>query len=111
MCDLCEFNELVIGGIIFQHKLIHKLTWKSPDGNTESQINHILINGKWQCSLQDVRTRRHADTGSDHSLVGAVLALKLKRHADTRSDHSLVGAVLALKLRRHADTRSDHSLW
>ena len=46
MCDLCEFNDLVIGGIIFQHKLIHKLTWKSPGGNTESQINHILINGK-----------------------------------------------------------------
>ena len=47
-----------------------------------------------------LKLRRHADTGSDHSLVGAVLALKLRRHADTGSDHSLVGAVLALKLRR-----------
>ena len=79
MCDHCEFNDLVIGGIIFQHKLIHKLTWKSPDDKTESQIDHILINGKWQHSLQDVRTKRHADTESDHSLVVAVLALKLRR--------------------------------
>ena len=79
MCDQCEFNDLVIGGTIFQHKLIHKLTWKSSDGKTESQINHILINGKWRRSLQDVRTKRHADSGSDHSLVVAVLALKLRR--------------------------------
>ena len=47
MHDLCEFNDLVIGGTILQYKLIHKLTWKSPDGNTESQIDHIFINGKW----------------------------------------------------------------
>ena len=65
MCDLCEFNDLLIGGTIFQHKLIHKLTWKSPDDKTESQIDHILINGKWRRSLQDVRTKRHADTGCD----------------------------------------------
>ena len=31
----------------------------------KSQIDHILINGKWRRSLQDVRTKRHADTGCD----------------------------------------------
>ena len=77
MCDQCEFNDLVFGGTIFQHKLIHRLTWKSPEAKTESQIDHILINGKWRRSLQDVRTKRHADTGSDHVVV--VLALKLRR--------------------------------
>ena len=72
MCDLCEFNIFIIGGTIFQHKLMHKLTWKYPDGKTESQIDHIFINGKWRRSLQDVRTKRHADTGGDYSLVVAV---------------------------------------
>ena len=79
MCDQCEFNDLVFGGTIFQHKLIRWLTWKSPEAKTESQIDHILINGKWRRSLQDVRTKRHADTGSDHSIVIAALALKLRR--------------------------------
>ena len=79
VCNLCEFNDLVIGGTICQHKLIQKLTWKSPDGKTESQIDHILINGKWRHLLQGVRTKRHADTRSDHSFVVAVLALKLRR--------------------------------
>ena len=47
MHDLCEFNDLVIGGTILQYELIHKLTRKSPDGKTESQVDHIFINGKW----------------------------------------------------------------
>ena len=67
-CDICGKNDPVIGGTLFQHKTIHKLTWISPDGRTESQIDHILVNGKWRRSLQDVKTRRLADVGSDHNL-------------------------------------------
>ena len=39
MRDQCEFNDFVIGGTIFQHKLIRKFTWKSPYGRTETQID------------------------------------------------------------------------
>ena len=63
----------------FQYKTIHKLTWRSPDGRTESQIDHILVNGKWRHSLQDVKTRRLADVGSDHNLLIGKLALKLRK--------------------------------
>ena len=45
----------------------------------ESQIDHILINGKWRRSLQDVKTRRQADAGSNHSLLIGKLALKLRK--------------------------------
>ena len=76
--DFCE-NKLVIGGSLFTHKKIHKLTWRSLDGRTENQINHIPINAKWRHSLRDVRVRRQADVGSNHNLVVAPIRLKLKR--------------------------------
>lgn len=76
---MCEETDFVIGGSLFAHKTIHKLTWTSPDGHTKSQIDHIMINSKWRHSLQDVRAMRHADIGSDHNLVTAKIWLKLRK--------------------------------
>jgi len=44
LVDVCMENGLVIGGTIFKHKNIHKLSWVSPDGRTSNQIDHICIN-------------------------------------------------------------------
>ena len=44
--DLCSENGLAIGGTVFRHKIIHKLTWVSPDAKTSNQIDHIAINRK-----------------------------------------------------------------
>lgn len=45
----------MVGGTSFLRKDIHKHTWKSPDGLTTIQIDHILINRKWGRSLQGQR--------------------------------------------------------
>ena len=79
LVDYCLNNNYVIGGTIFAHQDIHKLTWKSPDGRTSNQIDHIIINGKWRRSLQDVRVCRGADIYSDHYLVTARVKLKLHK--------------------------------
>ena len=79
LINFCGENGMVIGGTLFQHKKIHKMTWKSPDGRTENQIDHILINNKWRNSLQDVRVKRGADIGSDHYLLVGKIKLKLRK--------------------------------
>jgi hypothetical protein len=75
--ELCSNNNLVIGGTLFPHKRIHKVTWESPDQTTQNQIDHITINKKWRRSLLDVRAFRGADAASDHQLIIGCVQLKI----------------------------------
>ena len=83
LASFCLANNMVIGGTLFPHKNIHKLTWLSPNGIDQNQIDHLMINGKWRSSLRDVKVRRGADVSSDHHLVTADIKLKLKRTGPT----------------------------
>ena len=69
LVEFCLNNSCIIGGTIFPHKNIHKLTWKSPDGRTINQIDHVLINKKWRRSPLDVKVYRGADVGSGHYML------------------------------------------
>jgi hypothetical protein len=60
---------MVIGSTMFDHKDIHKMTWKSPDGNTFNQINHLITDARHLPNLMDVRTYRGANVDSGHYLV------------------------------------------
>ena len=80
LLECCWTYDLVIGGTLFAHPDIHKLTWCSPNGRDKNQIDHLMINGAWRRSLQDVRVRRGADVGSDHHLVTATLKVKLRKN-------------------------------
>ena len=84
LSDLCVENNLVIGGTLFKHRNIHKTTWRSPDNNTVSQIDHVIVNQKWRRSLQDVRARRGADVGSGNIILEATEDTKKRR--ETNSD-------------------------
>ena len=76
--EFCTLNDLMIGGTVFPHKEIHKLTWVSPNKEHQNQIDHFAINNKWRSSLQDVRSYRGADMNSDHFLIIGKLKLKLR---------------------------------
>ena len=71
--DFCLImnNNFVVGGTIFPHKNIHKPTWKSSDGRTIYEINHVIINKKWRRSLLDVKVYRGADVFSDQYMLFA----------------------------------------
>ena len=77
--DICGTNNMAITTTMFPHKEIHKLSWTSPDGSYQNQIDHVAINSKFKRSLQDVRTYRGADVGSDHQLVIAKIKLRLRK--------------------------------
>ena len=79
LVDFCLNNNCVIGGTIFPHKTIHKLTWKSSDKKTVNQIDHVIVNNKWRKSMRDVRVFRGADVRSDHYLVSTQIKLKLRQ--------------------------------
>lgn len=79
LTDFCGINDLIIGGTLFQHKTIHKITWNSPNGRDKNQIDHLMINGRWKNSLCDVRAMRGADCSSDHHLIIGKINLKLRK--------------------------------
>ena len=76
---MCEFNNMPIVSTMFPHKDIHKVTWTSPDGVTQNQIDHITINGRFKRSMLDARVYRAADADSDHHLLVGTIKLKLAR--------------------------------
>uniref|UniRef100_A0A3B3ILM2 Endonuclease/exonuclease/phosphatase domain-containing protein n=1 Tax=Oryzias latipes TaxID=8090 RepID=A0A3B3ILM2_ORYLA len=89
LIDFYNTNNLVVGGTLFPHRDIHKLTWYSPNDRDKNQIDHMMINGMWRRSLIDVRVKRGADVGSDYQLVTAMIKLKLRKsqkmaHAPTK---------------------------
>lgn len=75
--EMCSNNNMCIGGTLFPHKRVHKVSWVSPDNRTENQIDHIAISRIWRGSLLDVRNKRGADIGSDHHLIVATIRLKI----------------------------------
>ena len=97
LVDFCLNNNCIIGGTIFPHKNIHKLTWRSPDGRTINQIDHLIINKKWRRSLLDVKVFRGADVNSDHYMLFAKIKLKLMA-ANTNKQRRKVFDINRLKL-------------
>lgn len=56
LLSFCSSTELKVRGSMFHHKDIHKKTWRSPDGVTKNQIDHICISKRWTSEPTEDRT-------------------------------------------------------
>jgi hypothetical protein len=63
---------------MFPHRNLHKYIWTSPDGKTDNQSDHILIDRRWYLSILDVISVRGFDCDTDHCLVVAQVGERLK---------------------------------
>ena len=70
-------KNLVVKSTMFPRRDIHKHNWTSPDVKTHNQIDYILIDGRRQSSILDVRSFRGADFDTDHYLVVAKVRERL----------------------------------
>jgi hypothetical protein len=66
---LRHIKKLVVKRTLFPHRNIHNYIWTSPDGKTHNQIDHILIDRRWNSSIQHVRSFMGVDCDADHYLV------------------------------------------
>jgi hypothetical protein len=77
VANFATSKNLVVKSTMFPHRNIHKYAWTSPDGKTQDQIDHILIDRRWHSSILDVRSFRRADCDTDHYLVVAKVRERL----------------------------------
>ena len=76
LCEFAYVNDMVVMRTNFQHKRIHKITWLSPEQNTASQIDHIIINANKRRVIEDVKSMRGPNIDSDHFLVKTIIKQK-----------------------------------
>jgi hypothetical protein len=62
-------HNLEISSTKFQHRRIHKGTWKAPGQDICNQIDHVFINKGRTSIITDVRTLREPNCDSDRYLV------------------------------------------
>ena len=51
----------------FQIRQNARHTWLAPDGQTENQIDYIMVDKRYRNGATNSQTRLDADCGSDHS--------------------------------------------
>ena len=69
MIDFAITKNIAASSMLFQHKRIHKETWRTPDETTSNQINYVMIDSQHATDILDEKSCRGADCDSDHYVV------------------------------------------
>lgn len=84
LIDFAILNNLVVTSTYFPHKSIHKVTWRSPDGRTANQIDHVMIDGRHRWNILDVKSCRGPNIDSDHYLVRVLFRARIDARNNQR---------------------------
>jgi len=74
MIDFAITKSMAISSTLFQQKIIHKETWRSPHETTSNQIDYVMIDSRHATDILGVKSCRGADCDSDHYMF------KIKYH-------------------------------
>eukprot|EP00794_Sanderia_malayensis_P019588 gene19588-biopygen14544 len=79
LLEFAERQKFVVANTLHRHKTSRRTTWHAPDGETQKQIDYILVPMKLKSSVNKAKTRtfNKPDIGSDHDLVMTTIKLKL----------------------------------
>lgn len=87
LLEFAQSHNLTVANTLHPHKKSRTVTWQSPGGLVQNQIDFILLPRRFKSSINKAQTRSFpgADIGSDHNLVLTSLKLKLKLKRDSKS--------------------------
>ena len=80
----CVENDPRIMNTHFEHKKMHKFTWKCPGRGLQSIIDYFLVRGDMKQTVNDVRVIRGAEIRRDHHLV--IMKVKLTKRPQIRQE-------------------------
>ncbi|XP_055586160.1 craniofacial development protein 2-like isoform X2 [Uranotaenia lowii] len=84
LIDFDDSKRMAVRSTFFQHRLPHKYTWRSPY-QSQSQIDHVLIDSRHFSNIIEVRSCRGANIESHHYLVMVKMRPKLSVVNNTRN--------------------------
>ena len=73
LVNFATFKNLIVTSTKFPHRNFHKYTWTLPDGITQNQIDHVLVDKRGESSIIDIHSLRGADCDTNHYLVVATI--------------------------------------
>ena len=85
LLQFCAMNNLRIMNTFYQHKKHRLVTWTSPDGKTQNQIDFFLINQSSKSNIKNCRVYNSADISSDHSLLMSTCSFELKERKSVKN--------------------------
>jgi endonuclease/exonuclease/phosphatase family metal-dependent hydrolase len=79
LLQLAIAHSLEISSTKFQHRRIHKGTWKVPGQDICNQIDHVLVNKRRASTITDVCTLRGPNCDSGHYLVRTKIRQRISK--------------------------------
>ena len=79
LLEFAERQKLIVANTLHRQTTSRRITWHTPDGVTQKQIDYILVPKKFKFSVNKAKTRtlKKPDIGSDHDLVMTTIKLRL----------------------------------